>query len=78
MQCVECKLHTLVLYIRSIVDEVLEEWEIHPSKVIASMTDNGSNMVSAFRVQIQEEGDDDDEDVDLEEDTEEQQDDFDH
>lgn len=75
MQCVECKLHTLVLYIRSIVDEVLAEWEIHPSKVIASMTDNGSNMVSAFR---EEEGDDDDEDVDLEEDTEEQQDDFDH
>ena len=35
-------------------------------------------MVSAFRVQIQEEGDDDDDVVDLEEDTEEQQDDFDH
>lgn len=41
------------------------------------MTDNGSNTVSVFWEQIQEEGDDD-EDVDLEEDTEEQQDDFDH
>ena len=41
-------------YIRSLVDNVLSEWDIHPDKVIASLTDNGSNMVAAFRMQVQD------------------------
>lgn len=39
-------------YIRKVVDEVLGESEIYSSKVVASLTDNGSNMVAAFRVQL--------------------------
>ena len=41
-------------YIRSLVDDVLAEWEIDSGKVIASLTDNGSNMVAAFRMRIQD------------------------
>ena len=51
-------------YIRKVVDEVLGELEIHPTKVVASLTDNGSNMMATFRVQLQgiqgdEEGEED-------------------
>ena len=45
--------------IREIVETVLEEWEIPSSKISATLTDNGSNMIAAFRPQIVEaEGDD--------------------
>ena len=37
--------------IRELVESVLEEWEIPPSKISAILTDNGSNMISAFRPQ---------------------------
>ena len=39
-------------YIRKVVDEVLGESEIYSSKVLASLTDNGSNMVTVFCVQL--------------------------
>ena len=35
--------------IRDLVDKVLDEWEIPQSKVSATLTDNGSNMLAAFR-----------------------------
>lgn len=57
-------------YIRKVMDDVLAEWEIHHIKVRASLTDNGSNMVAAFRVWIQAL---DNEEDDLKEKTEEQQ-----
>ena len=38
--------------IRSAVDEILEEWDIEPSKVSAVITDNGSNMVAAFKTNL--------------------------
>ena len=60
-------------YIRKVVDEVLGEWEIHPTKVLASLTDNGSNMVAAFRVQLQVLQDDEDDEEDEEENMEEQE-----
>jgi len=34
--------------IYELVESVLEEWEIPPSKISAILTDNGSNMISAF------------------------------
>ena len=37
-------------YIRKVVDEVLDESEIPSTKVSASLTDDGSNMVAAFHV----------------------------
>ena len=60
-------------YIRKIVDEVLGEWEIHPTKVLASLTDNGSNMVAAFCVQLQALHNDKDDEEDEEEKMEEQE-----
>ena len=45
-----------------VVQEVLSEWDILPWKVQAILTDNGSNMVTAFK-QVCSEGDED-EDVD--------------
>ena len=45
-----------------VVQEVLSEWDILPWKVQAILTDNGSNMVAAFK-QVCSEGDED-EDVD--------------
>ena len=35
--------------IRAVVDEVLLEWEIPHTKLSAILTDNGSNIVAAFR-----------------------------
>ena len=34
--------------IRELVESILEEWEIPPSKISATLTDNGSNMIAAF------------------------------
>ena len=59
-------------YIRKVVDEVLGESEVYSSKVLASLTDNGSNMVTVFRVQLHA-IQDDEEDEDKEEKTEEQE-----
>ena len=38
--------------IRAIVDEVLEEWNIPHSKVMAILTDNASNMLKAFQQEL--------------------------
>ena len=54
--------------IREVVDKVLDEWGISPSKVLATLTDNGSNMVAAFRPKLTNSSDDDD--IELEDETE--------
>ena len=43
--------------IRSAVDEILEEWDIEPSKVSAVITDNGSNMIAAFKANLSKDED---------------------
>ena len=48
--------------IRELVDDVLDEWEIPHSKVSATLTDNGSNMLAAFRPRVFESVDDVEED----------------
>ena len=40
--------------IRDLVDQVLDEWQIPLSKVSATLTDNGSNMLAAFRTLLSE------------------------
>lgn len=45
--------HTAV-NIRCLVEEIIDEWDIDQSKVSAVLTDNGSNMVAAFRARIGE------------------------
>lgn len=57
-------------YIRSVVDEVLEEWDIQARKVIATLSDNSSNMTKAFKMKVGH--DDDDDDDNSEEDQEEE------
>ena len=63
-------------YIRDVIDHVLTEWDIEPSKIIASLTDNGSNMVAAFRKKVEanvcgQEGEDEEEEEEVtEEDSE--------
>lgn len=54
--------------IHELVQSILDEWEIPPSKVSAILTDNGSNMIAAFRPQIIESDDDveDESDQDME------------
>jgi len=52
------------------VDHVLTEWDIEPSKIIASLTDNGSNMVAAFRKKVEanvcgQEGEDEEEEEEV-------------
>ena len=54
------------------MDEVLNESEIPSTKVSASLTDDGSNMVAAFRVQLHA-IQDDEEDEDKQEKMEEQE-----
>lgn len=44
--------------IREIVQNV-DEWEIPPSKISATLTDIGSNMIAAFQPQVVDYGDDD-------------------
>ena len=41
--------HTAVR-IAELVKEILEEWDIHETKVHRILTDNGSNMVAAFKI----------------------------
>ena len=41
--------------IRSVVQEILSEWEIPSSKISAVLTDNGSNMIASFRNHFQSE-----------------------
>ena len=44
--------------IRQSVAEILAERDIHPTKILASSTDNGSNMIAAFKVKLEEEEED--------------------
>ena len=46
--------------IRDAVESILEEWSIPLSKVRVVITDNGSNMVKAFRQHFEEDDEDDD------------------
>ena len=50
--------------IRQSVDEILAEWDIDPSKILAILTDNGSNMIAGFKERLDQE---EDEDGDVEE-----------
>ena len=43
--------------VESIVEEVMGEWELSREKVHAILTDNGSNMVAAFREWVDKEFD---------------------
>ena len=47
--------------IRQLVDDILTEWEIPPQKVAAVITDNGSNMLAAFKTHFESGSDDDNE-----------------
>ena len=49
--------HT-VCTIRQSVDEILAEWDIDSTKILASLTDNGSNMIAAFKAKLEEEEED--------------------
>lgn len=47
--------------IRQTLDEILAEWDLDPTKILAILTDNGSNMVAAFKTkaaQLEEEEED--------------------
>lgn len=46
--------------IRQLVDHILTEWDIPLQKVAAVITDNGSNMLAAFKTHFESESDDDD------------------
>ena len=50
--------HTAV-NIRVLLDEILSEWDIGRGEIFAIITDNGSNMVAAFKEQGQLKQDDD-------------------
>ena len=58
--------------IRTLLDEVLSEWEVHNNKLMATLTDNGSNMVAALAhlEDIARDGNGDDGDDDEEEEVE--------
>ena len=58
--------------IRTLLDEVLSEWEVHNNKLMATLTDNGSNMVAALAhlEDITRNGNGDDGDDDEEEEVE--------
>lgn len=47
--------------IRQLVDHILTEWDIPPQKVAAIITDNGTNMLAAFKTHFESGSDDDDE-----------------
>ena len=54
--------------IRSLIDEVLKEWNIPCSKICAILTDSASNMVKAFqrereRTDLEEESEDEEEEI---------------
>ena len=44
--------------IRQSVVEILAEWDIDPTKILAILTDNGSNMIAAFKAKLEEEEED--------------------
>ena len=48
------------------MDEILAEWDIDPTKILAILTDNGSNMVAAFRAKAAK-GEEEEEDIEGEE-----------
>ena len=48
--------------IRQLVDDILTEWDIPPQKVAAVITDNGNNMLAAFKTHF-ETGNDDKEEL---------------
>ena len=50
--------HTAV-NIRVLLDEILSEWNIGHGEIFAIITDSGSNMVAAFKEQVQLKQDDD-------------------
>ena len=47
--------------VKETVEEVMKEWQIPTNKVNAIVTDNGSNMVAAFRSHFEEHGEDEEE-----------------
>ncbi len=49
--------------IRQIIDQVLMEWDISGSKISAVLTDNGSNMIAAFKLHFCPVEDDNEEDM---------------
>ena len=53
-------------HVRELVDEVLREWEIPVSKVVAILTDNGSNMLRAFSTLVQDKESNDEESENME------------
>ena len=42
-------------HVKEVVEEVMKEWEIPENKVNVIVTDNGSNMVAAFKSHFEEE-----------------------
>ena len=73
-------IHTAV-NIRTVVEEVLLEWEIPNTKLSAILTDNGSNIVAAFRsdmaVTLHDSEDDESDNDEEEEDEDDDESDFD-
>ena len=61
-------------HILEIAETVLQEWNIDPGKVQAVLTDNGSNMVKAFREHFKDD-DEDEEEEDIDDDDDENEDD---
>ena len=41
-----------------LVESIVDEWEIPPCKISATLTDNDSNMIATFRPQVMESDDD--------------------
>ncbi len=41
--------HTALSSIKACVDQCLQEWKIPKEKILTIITDNGSNMVAAFK-----------------------------
>ena len=66
-------------HVKEVVEEVLKEWEISETKVRVIITDNGSNMVAAFKSLFEEEMKEmetEEEEMDVDSDTDEDEDDF--
>ena len=68
--------HTAI-NVRMLIEKVLEEWDIPLNKVFVVVTDNGSNMVAAFKQQQEDKNSQSDDEIDNEdrssEDTEEEE-----
>ena len=54
--------HTSVR-VRSLVEKVLDEWQISPNRILFAVTDNGSNMVAAFKEVLIQLNEDEEEDA---------------